>query len=394
MQNEFSVAAHWPGTFNESALQKWAEDLRSRLAAPKIAFGMVFMTPEYFEVAPQALELLRVHAQIPLLVGCSSTGLIMGAEEMEKQPGLVLALFAIPAELKAIRFGQEQLDEFDSPDGWHGHTGILPHQTNGWLVFADPFHLNAEQWMQQWNGAYPGLPVMGGLSSGKFDELRTQVYLNGDVLEEGGVAISFGGDVSLAGVVCQGCAPIGETWTITKADGNFIHEIGNRPAYEVLVETLGALPSAEQKTIRGNLFVGLVINEYLHEFHQGDFLIRNLLGADPQSGAIAVAAFPRAGQTLQFQRRDARAAREDLQTLLARARDQLGGATIYGACLCCCNGRGRGLFGDPSHDAGAVQKFLGPLNLAGFFCNGELGPVGDRSFLHCYTASLALFLKK
>jgi small ligand-binding sensory domain FIST len=198
----------------------------------------------------------------------------------------------------------------------------------------------------------------------------------------------------LAGVTSQGCTPIGDTWTLTKVDENIIHEIGNRPAYEVLAETFNGLTPEEQKSARGNLFIGLVVNEYLDEFHRGDFLIRNLLGADPNSGSIAVGALPRLGQTVQFQRRSAAAATEDMNELLARTKSKLGDATIYGGCLCSCNGRGQNMFGKPNHDAEMVQQRLGPLGLAGFFCNGEIGPIGERNFLHGYTASLALFVKK
>jgi small ligand-binding sensory domain FIST len=177
-------------------------------------------------------------------------------------------------------------------------------------------------------------------------------------------------------------------------EDNLIHEIGNRPAYEVLIETFGGLTPDEQKKAQGNLFIGLVVNEYLEEFHRGDFLIRNLLGVDPKSGIIAVGALPRAGQTIQFQRRDAHAANEDMTALLNDAHDRLKGAEILGACLCSCNGRGSSLFGYANHDAAMVQRRLGPMGLAGFFCNGEIGPVGQKSFLHGYTASLALFVKK
>jgi small ligand-binding sensory domain FIST len=208
------------------------------------------------------------------------------------------------------------------------------------------------------------------------------------------VAISFGGKVALASVISQGCTPIGETWTITRAERNLIHEIGNRPAYKVLAETFSQLSPEQQQQAQGNLFVGLVINEYLEEFHRGDFLIRNLMGADPVSGTLAVAALPRTGQTIQFQCRIAQAGTEDIEALLQRTQKQLTGKTIYGGCLCSCNGRGYRLFGAPHHDAGHVQKHLGPMGLAGFFCNGEIGPVGERNFLHGYTASLALFVNK
>jgi small ligand-binding sensory domain FIST len=200
--------------------------------------------------------------------------------------------------------------------------------------------------------------------------------------------------VQLTGVISQGCTPIGETWTLTRVEKNLIHHIGNRPAYAVLAETFQKLPPEEQRKAQGNLFIGLVVNEYLEDFHRGDFLVRNLLGGDPQSGVLAVSTLPRAGQTMQFQRRDADAATEDMNALLARAKNQIGGAAIYGGCLCCCNGRGKHLFGRANHDAEMVQERLGPFGLSGFFCNGEIGPVGEKNFLHGYTASLALFVKK
>ena len=395
MGNEYSTAAHWAGGFDEAGLQEWAEDLRRKLRTPQASLGLVFMSPRFFPHARQVQEILRVHARIPLLAGCSSPSLIVGASEVEQNAGLSLGLYALPgAELKAFHFTQEQVEEASGPGYWHLETGIEPAQTNGWLTFIDPFHLDSETWLRTWNEAYAPLPVLGGLATGEFNEQQTQVYLNGEVYEEGGVAISCGGGVKLVGVTSQGCTPIGETWTLTRVEQNVIHQIGNRPAYEVLAETFNGLSAEDQKEARDNLFIGLVVNEYLEDFHRGDFLIRNLLGADPRTGSIAVAALPRLGQTVQFQRRSAAAANEDMNELLNRARMALGEATVFGGCLCSCNGRGRNLFGRPDHDAQLVQQRLGPLGLAGFFCNGEIGPVGERSFLHGYTASLALFVKK
>jgi small ligand-binding sensory domain FIST len=395
VENEYSIAGHWPGDFDEGGLQRWAEGLRGQLSAPRVSLGLVFMSPRFFPYAKQVLEILRVHARIPLLAGCSSQGVIVGGEEVEENAGLTLGLYVLPeADLQAFHFTQEQVEEATGPLYWRLETGLEPHQTNGWLVFIDPFHLDSETWLKGWNEAYPTLPVLGGLASGVFQDQLTQVYLNGDVYEEGGVAISVGGKVGLFGVTSQGCTPIGDTWTLTRVEQNIIHEIGNRPAYEVLAETFGKLTAEEQKKARGNLFIGLVVNEYLEDFHRGDFLIRNLLAADPRSGSIAVGALPRLGQTVQFQRRSAAAATEDMNALLAHAKERLKQTTVYGGCLCSCNGRGQNLFGRPNHDAQMVQQQFGPLGLSGFFCNGEIGPVGEKSFLHGYTASLALFVKK
>lgn len=389
------VTAQWTGGFDEAGLQAWAEQLREAGPRPGSDLGLVFMSPSLFADAPQILEILRVHARVPLLAGCSSTSLISDGREVEDASGLVLGLYQLPgAELKAVRISQSQLDEATGPESWHDTTQVKPEATNGWLVFADPFHLDGESWLEAWNEAYPGLPIVGGLAGGDHTRPRTQVYLNGEVFEEGGVALSIGGDVRLTSVISQGCTPIGQPWTITRAEGNLISQIANRPAYEVLIDTYNALTEDQQRRTQGNLFVGLVINEYREDFQRGDFLIRNLLGFDPASGTLAVGARPRAGQTLQFQTRDSTAATEDLTELLRLARLEASGKQLFGACLCSCNGRGARLFGGANHDAALAQKHLGPLPLTGFFCNGEIGPVGSRNFLHGYTAALALFVEK
>ncbi len=353
------------------------------------------MSPDFFPHAAATLEILRVHGQIPFLAGCSGSGLIVGSQEMESASGIVLGLYSLPGvELKGVRFTQSQVEEATTAAYWHLETGVQPSRTNGWLVFYDPFHIDAESWMHSWNESYAPLPTFGGAASGVFTDQTTQVYLNGEVFEEGGIAISIGGDVKLAGVVSQGCTPIGEPWTLTRVEQNLIHQIANRPAYSVLAETFQKLPPADQQKARGNLLIGLAVNEYLEDFHRGDFLVRQLIGGDPSSGILAVGALPRAGQTMQFQRRDAAAASEDMQELLAHAKESNAGHPIYGGCLCCCNGRGKNLFGVSNHDAGLAQEQLGPLALSGFFCNGEIGPVGEKSFLHGFTAALALFVKR
>jgi small ligand-binding sensory domain FIST len=395
VNSDFSTAAYWSDGFDDDGLRAWAERLRTQLGDRPVSLGLVFMSPGFFPHAQATLEILRVHARIPLLAGCSSASLVAGSHEIEDAAGIVLALYSLPgAELKGFRFTQAQVEEADGPAYWSLESGVNSKRTNGWLTFIDPFHLDAESWIRSWNQSFAPLPVFGGLASGIFSEQATQVYLNGEVFEDGGVAISVGGDVKLSGVISQGCTPIGDTWTLTRVEQNLIHQIANRPAYAVLAETVQKLSPADQQKARGNLFIGLVVNEYLEDFHRGDFLVRNLIGGDPNSGVLAVAALPRAGQTIQFHRRDAVAAAEDMGELLGRAKEKIGDATIYGGCLCCCNGRGKNLFGAPNHDAEQVQKELGPIGLAGFYANGEIGPVGDKNYLHGFTASLALFVKK
>jgi small ligand-binding sensory domain FIST len=240
--NEYAVAAHWSGGFSEAELQKWAEHVRSQLLAPQVSLGLIFMSPKFFPHAKAVLEIVRVHARVPVLAGCSSLSLIAGTHEVEENAGITLGLYALPgSDLRAFHFRQEQVEEANGPGYWPMETGIEAGQTNGWLAFIDPFHLDSEAWLRSWNEAYAPTPVLGGLASGDFSDQLTQLYLNGEVFEEGGLALSIGGDVRLAGITSQGCTPIGETWTLTRVEQNIIHEIGNRPAYEVLAETYNGL---------------------------------------------------------------------------------------------------------------------------------------------------------
>ena len=395
MQGSHGVTGVWKGGWNEAELIRWAAALRAQLTHSSVTLGLVFLAPSLFPYAKDVLEVLRVHGRIPCLAGCSGVGLISDGNEFEEGADLVLGLYHLPgATLKGFHFDNDAIDATGDAPSWIQKTGLPPEQVNGWLVFASPFHLNGEAWLRQWNTAYPGIPAVGGLASGDFSAEQSQVYFNGGVHEQGLVAVALCGDMTLETVVSQGCTPIGESWTITRADRNFILGIGNRPAYSVLMETFDGMSLEERKKSQNNLFVGLAIDEYREELHCGDFLVRNLLGGDPKNGALAVGAYPRAGQTLQFQRRDSETADAELSALLAQARTQLAGRPIYGGCLTVCNGRGSRLFGTPNHDAGLVQEQLGCTAITGFFGHGELGPVARQNFLHGYTASLGLFVPK
>src|SRR5213075_2671656 len=164
-----------------------AENLRWQLGAPAVSLGLLFVSPRFFAQAKQILEIVRVHSQVPLLAGCSSQSLIIGEQEVEEQAGLSLALYYLPgADLKGFHFTQEQVEEANGPGYWRLETELEPAQTNGWLVFIDPYNIDSESWLRTWNEAYAPLPVLGGLASGEFAEQTTQVYLNGEVFETGG----------------------------------------------------------------------------------------------------------------------------------------------------------------------------------------------------------------
>jgi small ligand-binding sensory domain FIST len=199
--------------------------------------------------------------------------------------------------------------------------------------------------------------------------------------------VAISGEVEIRTVVSQGCRPIGKPFVITKGERNIIHQLGGHKPLEVLHHIFQEAPTSEQKLMQEGIFIGRVIDERRPTFERGDFLIRHLVGADENSGAIAIGDHVRMGTTVQFHVRDAATAHEDLRTLLDPHRQQ----PPAGALLFSCNGRGTRLFSQRDHDVTASREQLGSIPVAGFFCAGELGPVGGRNFIHGHTASLALF---
>ena len=359
----------------------------------EVHLALLFASAEYRPEFPDLVARARQLTGARLLVGCSGQGVIGAGKEIEGEPALALLAFSLPgAELTAVHLTQEDLERCHTPQDWHRLTAVAPGGTVAWLLFADPFTMDAEALLESMSAAYPGTPLVGGLASGDPRLRGTHLFLNGEVYDRGAVALALGGAYSVRTIVSQGAAPIGETWTITGAQGNIIETIAQRPAYQVLADTLQALSPEMRQRAQRNLLVGLAMDERRVEFRRGDFLIRNLLGIDPERGTLAVGALPWVGQTLQFQLRDPAAADEDLRELLERVRTELGPRQPVGALLCSCNGRGVGLFGTPDHDARTLADFLGPIPTAGFFCNGEIGPVGARNFLHGFTASIALVI--
>ncbi|MGH2404518.1 MAG: FIST signal transduction protein [bacterium] len=329
-----------------------------------------------------------------IIIGCSGQGVIGVEREIEGEPALTLMALRLPgADLRAVRITQVDVERFDEPGQWRDLTGVPAGAVNAWCIFADPFSLDAERLLGSMSHAYPGVPLVGGMASGDSQQRRTHVFLNRQVYANGAVALALGGAYTVRAVVSQGCTPIGRPWTITGADGQHIQTIAQRPAYKLLVDTVKTLSPALQERARGNLFVGLAMDEYREQLGRGDFLIRNIVGVDLNSGALAVAALPRVGQTVQFQVRDRATADEDLNEMLLAVAASSAQAPVA-ALLCSCNGRGIGLFGTPHHDADVLARRLGPLPVAGFFCNGEIGPVGSRNFLHGFTASIALIVPR
>lgn len=375
----------------ERALQKALEQTTDI----PVDVALLFASGAYAHHFPELVRRVQHETGATMLIGCSGQGIIGPGRELEGVPALALLTLSLPgAVLHATRLTQEMVEDCVNPTDWLRCLAIPQEDVNAWLIFADPYRLDSEEMINGLQSAYPGRPMLGGLSSFGPSEHRTFIFLNGEVFDEGGVGLTLGGPYSILPLVSQGCEPIGEPWTITGVQDNIIRTISNRPAYDLLVETFAALPEEVQLRAQNNLLIGLAADEYRESFGRGSFLIRPLLGFDHHSGALAIGAYPRIGQTVQFQMRDADAADLDLKQLLLETLHTLGEQQPIAGILCSCNGRGIGMFGEPHHDAFAISEQLGPLPLAGLFCNGEIGPIGPHTFLHGFTASLALLIKK
>jgi small ligand-binding sensory domain FIST len=364
-------------------------------AQERVDLAVLFASDRYGADLPALVRRAYQDSGASVLLGCSGQGVVGGPREVEGEPAVALMTLALPgAELKGLHLRQSDLEGRTGQAAWQALTGVRSDSVNAWLLFVDPFRIEVQHLVDGLAEAYPNLPLIGGLASGASNTPRTYVFLNDEVYIEGAVALALGGNYTVRTIVSQGAEPISDPWTITEATGNVVRAIGQRPAVEVLLEALHALPEADQARAQRNLLVGLAMDEYRYEFGRGDFLIRNLAGIDRSTGSIAINAYPRVGQTIQFQLRDAQAADEELRTLLQSASNELGDQVPLAAVLCTCNGRGAGLFGKPDHDADAIASQFGLAAIAGFFCNGEIGPVGRGTFLHGYTASIALIVAR
>ena len=373
-----------------STAADWRVAVDQALHGVRAEADVVFLFASYHHAERYPEIVAAIHERLGprVLLGCSGQAVITTGREIEGAPGIALMSLALPgAELTLQRVSADDL-EGGAP---LAERLLPPEEVNAWALLSDPFSIDTEKLVAALAEAYPGTPILGGMASA-FPGGRSAYLFEGANLAPGGaLLLAVGGAWTIHPVVSQGAAPIGESWTITEAERNVVAAIGGRPALEVLMETLRDLPEDVQQRAGRNLLAGLAMDEYADDLGRGDFLIRNLLGVDRERGAIAINDHVRVGQTLQFQLRDAEAATEELNALLDGAREALAGEAA-GGLLCACNGRGQGMFGAPDHDAAAVAERLGPLPLAGLFCNGEIGPVGGRPFVHGFTASLALFV--
>jgi len=375
-----------------------AEDLtrqvRARLPVGGTDLMLLFFHPRFVPDAPSLAEQLRINLAARHLVGCTGAGIIGEDTEVENLPAISLLAAELPGvEVTPFRATQEEMEEANGPAFWHFHLQVAPTRNPNLLLLADPFSVTSIPLVQALSEAYPDAPLIGGLASGAQQPGENRLLLDGDVADSGAVGVALSGSIALRTIVSQGCRPIGEPFTVTRAEKNIVFELGGRPPLAVLQTMLPTLPQTDQQLARTSLLIGRVINEYKEDFACGDFLVRTLVGHDPQSGALAVGDLMRTGQTVQFQVRDGKSADADLRALLAAESLLPSAAKVRGAVLFSCLGRGEGMYGTRSHDIKMLREYFGTVPTTGFFCNGEIGPVGGRAFVHGFTSVVGLFVE-
>lgn len=349
--------------------------------APDLA--MLFVTPPHAGALEDAGVAVRNVLSPRTLLGCAAVSVVGAGQEVETGPAVSLWAGRF-GEVAPLRLEILQGPEGVSIVGWPAQVGFEPAAA---VLLADPFSFPAEALYQDVARRHPGLPVVGGNASASNGPGGNRLLVDDRVVTEGAVGALLGPGIEVETVVSQGCRPVGQPYIVTRADRNVVYELGGEPALErLLTMARGTMSEDDVRLINQGLHLGQVIDERKPEFGRGDFLVRNVLGADQDTGAIAVNDLVEVGSTVQFHVRDAATADEDLQHLLA-------GHHADGALLFTCNGRGTRLFGRAHHDAAVLDEQVG-APAAGFFAAGEFGPVGGRNFVHGFTASIALLRER
>ena len=371
---------------------KIRDDLGEEAPDLVVAFVSAHHAPAY-EALP---DLVLHHIGDCVLIGCSGGGVIGAGLEVERRPGLAIAAASLP-EVEMVPFHGENdaLPDADAPpDRWEALVGATADVEPHFVLLADPFSFAVDSLLMGLDYAFPRSTKIGGLASGAHQPGGNVLYLSDKVFRSGVVGVAMHGAIVVDTVVAQGCRPIGEPMQITSCDQNVLLELDGCSPLEVLTRVFEGLPERDKQLVRHSLFLGVVMNELNDAPQLGDFLVRNVIGVDHARGALVIGEVLKEGQTAQFHLRDAETSAQDLDALLTRYSAEHPIYEDTGALLFSCLGRGSYLYGRPDHDTDMFREKVSAMPLTGFFCNGEIGPVGDTTFLHGYTSSFGIFRPK
>jgi len=369
------------------------EQVTDRLGGGPPDMALAFVSAHHRVVWDKLPRLLMDRLEVPVLVGCSGGGVLAAGREVEGRAGLAVVAARLPrVRVRPFLIGPDDVPERDrAAEFWRRRTGHTDGDGSATVVvLPDPFSTDAHQMVEGLDAAFPDGTIVGGLASGARTAGNNLVFVGDRIARDGSVGMVLSGDVEVESVVAQGCRPIGNPMFVTACRQHVIERLDDRRPVEVLHELFTELPARDQELLRYSLFLGLGMRPDESRYDHGDFLIRNLIGLDPESGTLAVATDVSRGQVVQFHLRDAEASASDLRQHLERSRARRTG-TPAGALMFSCLGRGEHLYGTPDHDSRLFAQVFGDVPVGGFFCNGEIGPVEGTTFIHGYTSSFALF---
>lgn len=342
---------------------------------------VVFITSSWNEHYGEIVARIRKATGCGVLIGCSASGVISGATCHESAPGIsILSMWLPDAVLTPLHLAA-------APRSWPWD--VNKDDVRGIVLFSDPYRVDAQNTIIGLRESCPGIPMIGALASTSQPDRRAWVFLNDTIYTSGAVALTIEGPYDLLVRVSQGGTPIGEPWTMTSVDHNRIVTISNRPAIDVMHDTLN-LPENRELTMR-DLMIGLPMDEYQDVFDREDFVARGIIGTD-DDGAILVGGIPRQGQSVQFLKRDARLASADLYERLQFFTEIE--RPIVGGILGSCKGRGTAMFGRNDHDAHAVAQALPDVPVAGLYSFGELAPVRGVPAYNAFAAALGVIVQR
>lgn len=354
--------------------------------------GILFITAVDKDHIRLIIEHVRKSVRIDNFMACTCAGIIGNDTELEGQVGACLFLAECPdVAVKPFYLDQENLQSLTSKEDYYKAIDIYPDESPIFLVLPDPFQIDLNRFMNGMNEAFPTSSMFGGLASGSNQADGNLLMLQGEYYRKGLVGVGLMGNIKVDAIVSQGCRPVGESYIVTKAKDNIIYEVAGQPFLDVVKKTFQGLSPEDRALAQQALLVGIVMDEYKHEFNRGDFLIRTVMGIDQPSGALVIGDSIKTGQTVQIHLRDARAAEEDLNRVLNRYKQVCPDSAPQAILVFSCNGRGSGLFKEANHDIQIIQKYLGSVPAAGFFCAGEIGPVCGQNYLHGFTDSIVVF---
>jgi small ligand-binding sensory domain FIST len=388
---------HWVSAISQNgdllaALDEVSQDLHEGLRGDSIDLLLVFPSQHHLFDYGRILPRLKENLDSVRTVGCSAHSVIGSHLELERSPGLSAIAAHLPAvELSIRHLGRSDLPPLDgSPQPWRSLIGVDPQLRPDFIVIADPFSIEVQRLLTGIDYAYPQSAVVGGLASGAQGPRGNALFEGENIHRSGATVIALWGNVKMDPLVAQGCRPIGQPGRVTDCDGHLLTGIDKQSPTKYLAALYETLDEATQELVRKSLHVGVIVDELREEIGPGDFLVRNILGMHQETGVVAVGSDLRCGQTVQFHVRDRATADRELGEQLARYRRTHAADQIAGALQFSCVGRGQSIAGTTNHDLGLVQKAIGPLPVAGFFGNGEIGPVGQTTHLHGYTTVLGL----